>query len=74
MDLAIFYFYFSAASKNRKGEGREKAFSAGYIYFTSMISKRKEKALISLTVHDSKREGGGLASLERAEVLMYSYY
>lgn len=59
MDLAIFYVYFSAASKNGKGEGREKAFSAGYRgFFTSMISKRKGKALISLTVHDSRSEGG----------------
>lgn len=59
MDLAIFYFYFSAASKNQKGEGREKTFNLGYIFFfTSMISKRKGKALISLTVHDSRSEGG----------------
>ena len=33
MDLAIFYFYFSVASKNRKREGREKAVNTGYILF-----------------------------------------
>lgn len=61
MDLAIFYFYFSAASKKEKGEGRQKAFNPGYIFFfffTSMISKRKGKALISLIVHYSRNEGG----------------
>lgn len=63
----FFIFIFSAASKNGKGEGREKAFNAGYIFFfTSMISKRKEKAFISLTMHGSRKEGGGLSSFGKS--------
>lgn len=31
MDLAIFYFYFSAASKNGKGEGRKHSVLATFL-------------------------------------------
>lgn len=75
MDLAIFYFYFSSSKqKQKRGRKRESIQCWLQFFSTSMISKRKGKALISLAVHDSRKEGGGLAPLERAEVLMYSYY
>lgn len=59
MDLAIFYFYFSAASKNRKGEGREKTFGAGYIFFLPLWSvKEKGKLWFLWLCMTLERKGG----------------
>ena len=70
----FFIFIFQQQAKLERGKEERKHSMLATFFFTSMISKRKGKALICLTVHDSRREGGCLAPLERAEVLMYSYY
>lgn len=62
MDLAIyfyFYFYFSSAGKKRKGGGRKKAFDAGRgFFFFNLYDQQKKRENLSLTMHDSRREGG----------------
>lgn len=62
MDLAIFYFYFyfSSARKKRKGGGRKKAFDAGhgFFFFFNLYDQQKKRENLSLTMHDSRREGG----------------
>lgn len=45
MDLAIFYFYFSPASKSGKGEGREKTFNTGYIFLLLLWSVKEKGKL-----------------------------
>lgn len=63
MDLAIFYFYFyfSSARKKRKGGGRKKAFDAGhgfFFFFFNLYDQQNKRENLSLTMHDSRREGG----------------
>lgn len=61
MDLAIFYFYFyfSSARKKRKGGGRKKAFDAGHgFFFFNLYDQQNKRENLSLTMHDSRREGG----------------
>lgn len=55
----FFIFIFQQPAKRKRGkEDRKHSILATFFFFTSMISKRKGKALISLIVHDSRNEGG----------------
>lgn len=54
----FFIFIFRQQAKTKRGKEERKHSILGTFFFTSMISKRKGKALISLTVHDSRSEGG----------------